>query len=497
VSAPRILVVDDEPGVREGCRKILAAEGYDVTVAEDGRAGLEKFEAGGPFEVLLVDLMMPRMSGLELMRAVRERDPDVVPLIITAHATIDTAVEGTRQGAWSYIPKPFTADELLLAIKNGLERRALALEARRLRAERERRMLELASERSRSTAIITAMPDGVLVINAERLVVLRNAAAARIMPECASREPPFPMVELASPDVREIVSVVLGAPGGFMILTREIRLGDQVFMVNASPILEPDGTTSGVVAVFSDITGIKKLETAKSMFVSMVAHEVKNPLAAAEGWLNLVLTGAAKVDRDEERRMLERAMVRMRNLRAMVNELLSLTAIETGRFQLHRIQQDTAVVAAEVVAALREKAAEKHVTLTVEGGASGAAGAAGGTATTVLADHDALGIIVANLVDNAIKYTPDGGAVAVSTGRDGMYATIAVRDTGIGLSVEDRDRVFEEFYRVRSEQTHGITGTGLGLSLVKRLVEQHQGSIAVDSEPGKGSTFTVRLPAEG
>jgi signal transduction histidine kinase len=492
---PRILVVDDEPGVREGCRKILAAEGYDVMVAEDGRAGLEKFEAGGPFAVLLVDLMMPRMSGLELMRAVRERDPDVVPLIITAHATIDTAVEGTRQGAWSYIPKPFTADELLLALKNGLERRALALETRRLRVERERRMLELASERSRSTAIITAMPDGVLVINAERLVVLRNAAAARIMPECASREPPFPLTELASPDVREIVSVVLDAPGGFMILTREIRLGEQVFMVNSSPILEPDGATSGVVAVFSDITGIKKLETAKSMFVSMVAHEVKNPLAAAEGWLNLVLTGAAKVDRTEEHRMLERAMVRMRTLRAMVNELLSLTAIETGRFQLHRIQLNPAAVAAEVVTAHREKAAEKKVTLTVEGGAG--AVAAGGSVTTVLADHDALGIIIANLVDNAIKYTPEGGSVAVSTGRDGMYATIAVRDTGIGLSAEDRDRVFEEFYRVRSEQTHGITGTGLGLSLVKRLVEQHQGSIAVESDPGKGSTFTVRLPVEG
>ncbi|MCX7032259.1 MAG: response regulator, partial [Spirochaetes bacterium] len=336
-SAPRILVVDDEPGVREGCRKILSAEGYGVVVAEDGRAGLERFEAEGPFAVLLVDLMMPRMSGLELMRAVHERDPDLVPIIVTAHATIDTAVEGTRQGAWSYIPKPFTADELLLAIKNGLERRALALEARRLRAERERRMLELASERSRSTTIITAMTDGVLVINAERLVVLRNAAAARIMPECAAREPPFPMAELASPDVGEIVSVVLDAPGGFMILSREIRLGDQVFMVNVSPVLEPDGATSGAVAVFSDITSIKKLETAKSMFVSMVAHEVKNPLAAAEGWLNLVLTGAAKVDRDEERRMLERAMVRMRTLRAMVNELLSLTAIETGRFQLHRV----------------------------------------------------------------------------------------------------------------------------------------------------------------
>jgi signal transduction histidine kinase len=124
-------------------------------------------------------------------------------------------------------------------------------------------------------------------------------------------------------------------------------------------------------------------------------------------------------------------------------------------------------------------------------------GGPGGGAPTVLADRDALSIIVANLVDNAIKYTSEGGTVTLATGREGIYATVSVRDTGIGLSAEDRERVFEEFYRVRSEQTHGITGTGLGLSLVKRLVEQHQGSITVDSEPGKGSAFTVKLPSEG
>ncbi len=485
-SAVRILVVDDELGIREGCRKILTAEGYEVATAEDGVAGLERFGAAGPFGVLLVDLMMPRMSGLELLRAVLPADPDLVAIIITAHATIDTAVEGTRQGAWSYIPKPFTADELLLAIKNGLERRALAREARRLRDERERRMLELASERSRSTTIITAMPDGVIVINAERLVVLRNAAAGRILPECASRTPPFPLSEIASADVREIVSVVLDAPGGFMILTREIRLGAEVFMVNSSPILEPDGSTSGVVAVFSDITGIKKLETAKSTFVSMVAHEVKNPLAAAEGWLNLVLTGATAADRAEERRMVERAMLRLRTLRGMVNELLSLTAIETGRFQLHRSAVDLDEVIGEVVEAHREKAAEKGVRLE----------AATGAATTVLADRGALSIIVANLVDNAIKYTPTGGSVRVSTGRDGMHATVTVRDTGIGIDEENRPRIFEEFYRVRSPETLGITGTGLGLSLVRRLVEQHQGSIEFDSAAGRGSTFRVRLPVD-
>ena len=240
-SPPRILVVDDELGVREGCRKILAAEGYDVVTAGDGKAGLEQFIERGPFAVLLVDLQMPRMSGLELMREVRSRDPDILPIIITAHATIDTAVEGTRQGAYSYIPKPFTPDELLLAIKNGLERRTLTREARRLREEREKRLLEVASERSKSNTIIAAMTDGILVINTEKLVVLRNNAAARILPDCASRPIPFPLEEIASPDVREIISVVIGSPGGFMILSRQIPLGESTYMVNVSPVIEPAG----------------------------------------------------------------------------------------------------------------------------------------------------------------------------------------------------------------------------------------------------------------
>ena len=283
-------------GVREGCRKILSAEGYEAVTAGDGKAGLEQLVERGPFEVLLVDLQMPRMSGLELIQEARNRDPDIVPIIITAHATLDTAVEGTRQGAYSYIPKPFTPDELLLAIKNGLEKRALSIEARRLREEREKRLLEVASERSRSTTIIAAMTDGILVINTEKLVVLPNNAAARILPDCAHRPIPFPLSDIESSDVREIVGIVLDSPGGFMILSRQIPLDGSTYMVNVSPIIEPGGETSGAVAVFSDVTALAKLDTAKSMFVSLVAHEVKSPLAAAEGWLNLVLSGMLKSD---------------------------------------------------------------------------------------------------------------------------------------------------------------------------------------------------------
>jgi signal transduction histidine kinase len=484
-AAPRILVVDDELGVREGCRKILAAEGYEVLTAGDGKAGLEQLVDRGPFAVLLVDLQMPRMSGLELIQEARNRDPDIVPIIITAHATLDTAVEGTRQGAYSYIPKPFTPDELLLAIKNGLEKRALSIEARRLRGEREKRLLEVAAERSRSNTIIAAMTDGILVINSEKLVVLRNNATARILPDCAHRPIPFPLEEIKSADVREIVNVVLDSPGGFMILSRQIPLGSFTYMVNVSPIIEPGGETSGAVAVFSDVTELKKLDTAKSMFVSLVAHEVKSPLAATEGWLNLVLSGMLKADPTEERHMLERALLRVKTLRGMVNELISLTAIQTGNFSLKRAPVTVGDVLAEVVDACREKAAERRISLEVSVEPE----------VRVLADRDALSMIFSNLVENAIKYSRDDGHVRVSTGREGMYVTVSVKDDGIGMSAEDCAKIFDEFYRARNEQTAAIPGTGLGLSLVKRLTELHEGTVNVSSTPGKGSDFTVRLPS--
>jgi two-component system, OmpR family, phosphate regulon sensor histidine kinase PhoR len=516
-SPARVLVVDDELGIREGCRKILASEGYDVVTAGDGKAGMEQLLERGPFSVLLVDLQMPRMSGLELMQEARRHDPDILPIIITAHATLDSAVEGTRQGAYSYIPKPFTPDELLLAIKNGLERRALSLETRRLREERERRLLEVASERSRSNTIIAAMTDGILVINSEGLVVLRNNAAARILPDCAHLPLPFPLTDVSSPDVREIVGVVIGSPGGFMILSRQIPLGASTFMVNVSPIIEPTGETSGAVAVFSDVTELKKLDTAKSMFVSLVAHEVKSPLAATEGWLALVLSGKAdapggtgnapggagnatggagiKLDPAEERRMLERALLRLRTLRSMVNELLSLTAIQTGNFSLKRAAVDVEGVVAEVMEASRETASARGIALELTVGGVEAAGGAGPyPIPPVLADRDALRMIYGNLVENAVKYSRDGGHVQVRIGRTGEYVTVSVRDDGIGMSAEESARVFDEFYRIRNEATAGIPGTGLGLSLVKRLTELHEGMVTVASEPSKGSEFVVSIP---
>jgi signal transduction histidine kinase len=225
------------------------------------------------------------------------------------------------------------------------------------------------------------------------------------------------------------------------------------------------------------------------MFVSLVAHEVKSPLAATEGWLNLILSRMLKHDEAEEKRMIQRSLLRVRTLRSMVNELLNLTAIETGNFTLNRRPVDVVSVAAEAAAACAEKAAEKNITVS--------AAPPAGPVPNVLADRDALSIICSNLVENAIKYGRDNGRVEVRVAAAGMYVTLVVTDDGIGMSPEDRAKIFDEFFRARNEVTASIPGTGLGLSLVKRLTELHQGTVAVESVLGSGSTFTVSLPALG
>jgi signal transduction histidine kinase len=485
---PRILVVDDEPGMTEGCRRVLAAEGYEVETAGDGLAGFELFEKRGDFDVILVDLKMPRMGGLEFIERARAIDKDAVILVITAYATIDTAVEATKRGAYGYIPKPFTPDELLLPVRNGFEKRALAVEARQLRLEREKRLLEVAFERSKCGTIINCMTDGVIVVNRDRQIVLHNAAAVRAVQECATPALPISMDDVPiCAELRSMVQEVLDKGDGPVVLSKEVSLGKSTYMVNASSVLEPGGEILGAVIVLRDITALKKLETAKSMFVTMVAHEVKNPLSAIEGYLSQILDGTIE-DQETVRSTIGKAVARAEALRLMVSELMNLRAIEVQQFVLKRFPLDIKETVAQSIASLADKAEKCGIELCCEYESNS-------SPCRILGDNGALTSVFSNLIDNAIKYTPAPGKVVVKTSHDGFYVKVAVQDTGIGMTPEEKERVFEEFFRAKNEQTAMIPGTGLGLSLAKRLVELHNGRISVQSAPGKGSEFVVSLPA--
>ncbi len=484
---PPILVVDDELGMREGCRKILVGEGYEVETAEDGLAALGLFRERGDFAAALVDLKMPRMDGLTLIRRLRELDDDVVVLVTTAYASIDSAVEATRRGAYGYIPKPFTPDEVLLALRNGLERRALSMEARKLREEREKRLFEVAFERSKCNTIINCMTDGVVVVNRDSQIVLRNAAAVKIVPECEVLPLPCPIASLQCDELRAIIADALQASSGAVIVSKELQLGKSTYMVNASPVLEPNGEMVGAVALFRDITPLKKLEAAKSMFVGMVAHELKGPVAAIEGYLNVVLSGLAGEDPDRSRKMMRRAVARAQTLRSLVSELLSLTAIETGDFAIKRLPLDLRGTVVQAVELCKQEAEEKGIILSVHH-------KNGNVREPVLADQEAMLSVFRNLIDNAIKFTPDGGHVDVIIQRSEMFTKVLVRDDGIGMTPDEAEHAFDEFFRAKNRYTAHVDGTGLGLSLAKRIVEMHHGRITVRTAPEQGTTFTVSLP---
>jgi signal transduction histidine kinase len=473
--------------MREGCRRILSSEGYHVDTAVDGVDALTKFQVPGDFDVVISDLKMPRMGGMELIEALHAIDDDALLLVITAYATIDTAVDATKRGAYGYIPKPFTPDELLLHVRNGLEKRSLRIEAKQLREERERRLLEVAFERSKSTTILNCMTDGVLVANRQGQIVLRNQALARILPEFGDLPLPATLDSLGNRDLVALVKEVVEAAGP-VIASKEIELTPSTYMVNAAPVLEPGGEALGAVAVLRDITALKKLEIAKSMFVSMVAHELKSPLATIESSLDIVLSGIAGSDPARDRQMMRRALLRATTLRTLVGDLLNLTAIETGNFLLKRTPTDLCKVVRDVVDTYADKASEKGLTLELECDQTALRDC------RVLGDCNALTSIVGNLLDNAVKYTPEGGTVTVTVDRTGLYARVRVKDSGIGMTPGERDKVFDEFYRIKNETTAGIPGTGLGLTLVRRLVDLHQGRIEVDSTPGLGSQFSVSLP---
>ena len=282
--AERVLVVDDERGIREGCRRILASEGYVVEVASSGREGLDMVKAH-TYDLLLVDLMMPVMGGLEMMEQVRDYDPEIVMIVVTGFATIETAVEAMKHGAYDYVPKPFAPDQLVAVVNRGLEKRRLRLQAQRLMEERDQKLLEVATEESKIHTIINSMADGILVINREHQLVLWNPAAVKMLGLEGGLESGRDIGAIIHQE--ELIGVIdkIFHPESsqYSTISEEIELPGKetkTLMVDVSVVRDRDGQNLGVVSALRDITALKEIDQIKSQFVNMVAHELRAPLAA-------------------------------------------------------------------------------------------------------------------------------------------------------------------------------------------------------------------------
>ena len=484
-----ILVVDDEKGIREGCRRILIGEGYAVDVAENGKQALEMAKAKS-YDLLLVDLMMPVMGGIELMEEVRQLDQEIIMIVITGFATVETAVEAMKHGAYDYIPKPFTPEQLVSVLNRGLERRRLSIEAEKLREERDQKLLEVASEKSKLHTIVNSMADGIIVINRERQLVLWNPALIKMLNLNVKLEPGKDIDEIIrEKHLIEIINKAFSPDSSqYTVFSEEIELTgaeSKILMVNVACVRDEQGRDLGVVSTFRDITGLKEVEEVKSQFVTMVAHELRAPLAAVEGYLTAYLTGVAGTDPQFNRQMLERARLRAQSLMELVNDLLQFARLESKKVARKKELLDMADIVINTVELMRQQGASKDLIFQLD---------IPEKLPLIEADRTEMEQLITNLVSNAIKYNVKNGKVIVSAIPNTHFLNIKVTDTGIGIEEESLPCIFDEFYRVQGPKTRYTTGTGLGLAIVKRIVESHFGLIEVESKVDKGTTFTVKLP---
>lgn len=356
-----ILVIDDEETMRDACQQVLSKNGYDTETSADGTDGLRKVRELTP-DLVLVDLKMPGISGMEVLEKIGKIDSTIICIVITGYATIESAVEAMKRGAYDFLPKPFTPDELRIIIKRGLEKRKLVLESLSLRREKER--------------------------------IEKN-------------------------------------------------------------------------------------------FISMVSHELRRPLIDVQEYFEVIRGGITGKLTQQQKEMLEKASDQINTLLVLIKDWLDMSRIEAGRMLENLEPLDLSQILHETVDLLREKIKSKKITLEVNI-----------PPHLSLTKGEKLSIerVFTNLIRNAIDYNREEGKISVKAKQKGEYVIVEVSDKGIGISQKDIPFIFDEFFRVKNRKTQHITGSGLGLSIVKKIVEAHGGSIEVRSEEGKGSTFTVFLP---
>ena len=360
--------------------------------------------------------------------------------------------------------------------------RALNVMAVRLREQIE----TLQMERAKATAILDGMVEGVIAVDGHESILLMNERARAMFGVGHGRGDGKPFLEvIRNADLHEIFRESRRAGD---VARREVRLTapiERFLRVTAVRLLLA-GEPPGLVMVVDDVTALRRLEHVRTEFVANVSHELRTPLTAIQGYLETLLGGALD-EPEHARRFLEIAFRHTERLGRLLNDLTDLSNIELGKVSLRLAPTPLAAVVDSVLAIIVAKAREGGVTLA----------AAVPPGLSVAADHDRLAQILINLVDNAVKYTPTGGAVTVRARPVGDHVEIAVSDTGVGIPRADLPRITERFYRVDRARSRELGGTGLGLAIVKHLVLAHGGDLAIDSEEGQGTTVRVTLPVSG
>jgi PAS domain S-box-containing protein len=380
------------------------------------------------------------------------------------------------------------------AINNAELYRLIREQAERLGAMLRTQQVEAA----KSEAILEAIADGVMVTDAQGRVILFNAAAEIILSihrEEALGRVMDEMLGLYGSEARDWLTQVRQwreIPTSYesgAYLAAEFEMGRQVVSVHLAPVISAGDEFLGTVSIFRDITAEVEADRAKTEFVSTVSHELRTPMTSIKGYTDLLLMGTSGDLNDMQRHFLGVIKVNADRLSGLVNDLLDLSRMETGKVELAPEPIDVGALVEQVALTIKPEAAEKGLSIyaVVPEGLPHAYG-----------DPARVTQILTNLVNNAYKYTPSGGEISVHAYVKDAKLHVAVADTGIGISADNQRKIFDRFFRVDDPLVQEVSGTGLGLAITLTLIHMHGGELLVESELGEGSIFTFNLPlAEG
>ena len=483
----KVLIVEDEKSLGIGIKRLLEKENYEVHLAENGTDGI-LYGTEDEFDLAIIDLKMPDVGGITVLEEILKKYPRTVCFIATAFASYETAIESTKKGAYGYIPKPFSPEELLYQLKKGYERRFLLMESEKLKKEREERLLEIAFEKTRVHTIINSITDGVLVVNKIGEVVLFNPAVLKYL-EVNELRIGEVIIEKLHPQISDLIGKYINSNSVInKSYSSQIELKpNQEFFIEAtsSGVLHPDGSLAGVVIVLKDITNLKKLEFLKSQFVSMVSHELKAPISAVYGYLKLFNDDSIAVSEEQKRKFINRSQTRLDALIKMVNDLLDISRMEMKTVKREINDVNIKTVIRNIIELFQAELKSKNISVEINSYHE---------LPILKADNEEINRLFTNLLSNAVKYNKQNGSIGIIISSTEVYLVVEIKDTGIGLKEEEKKKLFQEFYRAKNELTKDISGTGLGLSIVKRILDSYSGKIEVESEFNKGSTFRVYLP---
>jgi PAS domain S-box-containing protein len=486
----RVLLADDNADMRQYMSRLLG-EHFAVEAVGDGEAALAAARERPP-DLVLTDVMMPRMDGFALLRALRAdpRTRELPVLMLSARAGEESRVEGMQAGVDDYMVKPFGGRELLARVSALLQMARLRREAGEAVRQGEER-LRMALTAARMVAWQLHPATGALVQS-------DNAGDVFGLPPGARLENAGQRFALVHPDDRErhraLVEQAAAEQGSYASQFRVVRpdTGAVIWLEERGHAVRVGDAEVRLVGVAMDVTDRKKAEEAlkeadrrKDEFLATLAHELRNPLAPLRNGLQVMkLTGDQGGAVEQARRMMERQLGQMVRL---IDDLLDVSRISRGKLDLRTERAELAQVVQHAVETSRPLVEACGHTLRVHL-----------PAEPVYVDGDVtrLAQVFANLLNNAAKYTDPGGRLWLTVGREGPDAVVRVRDTGVGIPADMLTRVFEMFTQVDRSLERAQGGLGIGLSLVKGLVEKHGGSVAAHSDgPGRGSEFVVRLPA--